>query len=328
MPPTYPATAPDVIITRSSGIGDEGEREILQELQNNVLSNTFGETCVYQLIYGAIEQLEAKNSCGECAICFEQLLPESCDHPELVAVRTDCFHVFHIECLARWFAVRKALARQKAPELPSRSRSRAIELKVHEKHRAVQNAEAALRANEVALDRARQELVQFQQSEHANEGDDRQDKSTYQRLQQNVKSLQTQHSRLLQSAQRAKAQLAAQEEQLQACIAQEQEQREAEEDSDHYCPVCRTNLHLHKLDVQLQSSYQHALEQEQTLAGATSEPKPCEPMAPQREEQEEDDGSATLDSAGLPGWLIARIRETQQWQRDTWSRLKANHSST
>jgi hypothetical protein len=135
----------------------------------------------------------------------------------------------------------------------------------------------------------------------------------------------------LQSAQRAKVQLAAQEAQLHECIAQEQEQREAEEDSDHYCPVCRTNLHLHKLGGQLQSSYQYALEQEQTSASAVVDPKPAEPVGLQQQQQQHHDQSAsavTLDSAGLPDWLIARIRDTQQWQRDTWSRLKANHPST
>lgn len=322
----YPAAPPDVIITRSSGIGEDGERQILQEMQDNVLAQSFGETCVYQIIYGVMEQLEARNSCVECGICFEQLLPEGCTSPERVAVRTECFHVFHIACLAKWLAVRKVLVRRTGPELPTMSRSRALQMKVNEKKQSLASAEAALHKIEQTLAQKRHELAQCME-----ECTDVETQShvTMQYLQQTIKKLQVEHTQRLQTAHRVKAQLTMHEEQLDVALAQEQEKQQIEEDSDHFCPVCRANVPLHTLGTHLQSEYQCALDEERASASSSTEDALQASDHPGGGGQQHGAAmpTANLDTASLPAWLVASIRETQRWQRDTWSRLKANNSS-
>lgn len=100
LPQAYPACLPLAKLSRSSGFGDDGAA-LAAYISACLSKSALGEPLLMNLFEYIFDFLDGLNE-GECLICNESL--QSAAGGEL-AVRTNCYHCFHIHCLCRWGAV-------------------------------------------------------------------------------------------------------------------------------------------------------------------------------------------------------------------------------
>jgi hypothetical protein len=109
----YPTQSPCAVVARTSGLGDDGRAlgNIVSEyIACAKESGEPGEPCLMDLFEVVFDYLDSANE-GECLICNEPLLQgqgqgqgqgQNQTHK---AIRTNCYHCFHVACLCRWGAV-------------------------------------------------------------------------------------------------------------------------------------------------------------------------------------------------------------------------------
>lgn len=96
LPQLYPEEQVEISIPTSRGIADIHLKKIISALQEKAVG-LLGSPMVYELVEHAKDTLTDNNlPCGDCAVC---LLPF---HDDQQVSRTDCYHYFHIDCLARY----------------------------------------------------------------------------------------------------------------------------------------------------------------------------------------------------------------------------------
>lgn len=121
LPVTYPHTSfPTVTVTRVSGLNDEG-RELNQQISRFFRQGEqviLGDDVLFPLMEVILDCLDAADD-GECLICLSSLLVNPSPNPNQqnnknnnkgkgkkpCALRTTCYHCFHVHCLTRWGAM-------------------------------------------------------------------------------------------------------------------------------------------------------------------------------------------------------------------------------
>lgn len=98
----YPTTVPSVKIARTSGFGDDG-RGLDKCISAFISSVTLGEPVLMNMFEAIFDYMDGANE-GECLICNESLGACSAEG-QSHALRANCYHCFHIDCLCRWGAV-------------------------------------------------------------------------------------------------------------------------------------------------------------------------------------------------------------------------------
>ena len=108
LPETYPTTAfPTVTIDRTSGLPDDGK-----ELKKNIdiffkKDIEIGDNILFPLMDIMLDYLDSVKD-GECLICLSSLLINPTGKigtKKTCALRTSCYHCFHVHCLTRWGAI-------------------------------------------------------------------------------------------------------------------------------------------------------------------------------------------------------------------------------
>lgn len=106
LPEGYPEKClPKMELHRCSGLNDEGAK--MKTIVNRFLEEAAtGDGVLFGLVEKILDYLDENND-GECLICLSSLDTESNylngDKPN--ALRTPCFHCYHITCLSQWAAV-------------------------------------------------------------------------------------------------------------------------------------------------------------------------------------------------------------------------------
>ena len=106
LPSSYPDILPGVCVKRVSGLNDEG-KALSEHVSNYMTTVAPGDAVLFDVMEAMMDYLDGVEG-GECLICLTSLLIPPNKLPannKSCALRTSCFHCFHIYCLTKWAAI-------------------------------------------------------------------------------------------------------------------------------------------------------------------------------------------------------------------------------
>lgn len=107
LPFHYPAAKLTAALKRTSGFGDDG-RALDVLISRYLMGVDLGEPVLMNLFELVFDFVDDSNE-GECLICNESL---KAVRGNTSALRTNCYHCFHIHCLCRWGVIQHISALQ------------------------------------------------------------------------------------------------------------------------------------------------------------------------------------------------------------------------